>query len=480
MNKIILLSIALISLQAFAQTPCENGEADGFPCSNIDLMSHFVLGEMGTGSNYNDIWGWTDPASGREFALLGRSDGTSFIEITDPLNPVLIGNLQSHINGETLWRDIKVFNGHAFIVSEQGGHGMQVFDLSELLTVDLPPIDFAETAWYAGFGNAHNIAINEESGYAYGIGSDTFSGSLHIVDISDPLSPVLAGGYGESGYTHDAQIVNYKGPDTDYADREVAFICNGGSGVLIIDVDDKSDCQSISGLTYPNVVYTHQGWLTEDHRYFIVNDEIDELNIDFNTRTHIFNVEDLDEPVYVGYHEHSTYASDHNLYTHEGLAYMSNYRSGLRIMDLTNLASAELTELAYFDVDPGPETPGYSGTWSNYPYFESGNVVVSTFGDFFVVRPNDSVVTTIDETVQPMSLELFPNPATSTLTLKGASNSQDLHLQVFDQAGRQVGHNLLWPAGISNLTVNIDHLSQGAYTIVVSELPHVNLQFVKL
>lgn len=480
MKKIILFLFALASLQVLAQIPCENGMAGGFPCQNIDLMSHFVLGEMGSAGNYNDIWGWTDPVSGREFALLGRSNGTSFIDITNPVEPILIGDLPGHIGGDNLWRDIKVYSDHAFIVSEQGGHGMQVFDLFQLTSVEAPPVEFGESAWYAGFGHAHNIAINEESGYAYGIGSDTFSGSLHIVDISNPLEPVLAGGYGESGPTHDAQIVNYKGPDENYTDREVAFLCNGGSGVFIIDVDDKSDCQLISGLQYPNVTYTHQGWLTEDHRYFLVNDEIDELSLDFNTRTHIFNVEDLENPAYVGYHEHETYASDHNLYTHNGLAYMSNYRAGLRIMDMNDLATAELTELGYFDVDPEPESPGYSGTWSNYPYYESGNVVISTFGDFFVVRPNETVVTAIDEPQQPMSLELFPNPARSMITLQGASNYEDLHLQVFDQAGRQVGHKLLWPAGISNLTVSVDHLSQGAYTIVVSEQPHVNLQFVKL
>lgn len=480
MKKSILFLFALASLQVLAQIPCENGMAGVFPCENIDLMSHFVLGEMGSAGNYNDIWGWTDPVSGREFALLGRSNGTSFIDITNPLEPILIGDLPGHIGGENLWRDIKVYSDHAFIVSEQGGHGMQVFDLSQLTSVEVPPIEFGESAWYAGFGHAHNIAINEESGYAYGIGSDTFSGSLHIVDISNPLEPVLAGGYGESGPTHDAQIVNYKGPDENYTDREVAFLCNGGSGVFIIDVDDKSDCQLISELPYPNVIYTHQGWLTEDHKYFVVNDEIDELTYEFNTRTHIFNVEDLDAPVYVGYHEHETYAIDHNLYTHNGLAYMSNYLAGLRIMDMNNLAAAEMTELAYFDVDPGLESLDFSGTWSNYPYYESGNVVISTFSDFFVVRPSESVVTSIEEKTQSVDLEVYPNPATNDLTLSVQRYTQDLHFKIFDQAGRQVGHNILLPAGIPILTFSIDHLAQGSYRIVVSEQPQVSLQFVKL
>lgn len=480
-SALIVATALVMNFSTSAQTPCENGMAGAFPCSNIDMQSHFVLGEMGGGDNYNDIWGWTDPLTGREFALLGRSNGTSFIDITDPVNPILIGDLPSHISGGTLWRDIKVYSDHAFIVSEQGGHGMQVFDLTQLPLVEVPPVEFDETAWYGGFGNAHNIAINEESGYAYGLGTDTFGGSLHIVDISDPSNPTLAGGYQESGYTHDAQIVMYKGPDDDYFNREVAFLCNGGGGVYIIDVHDKSDTEEISGISYDNVVYTHQGWLTEDHRYFLVNDEIDEINLDFNTRTHIFNVEDLENPVYVGYHEHSTYTSDHNLYTHNGLAYMSNYMSGLRIMDMTNLGAAELTELAFFDVSPDLEQPGYSGTWSNYPYFESGNVVISTFGDFFVVKPDADVVTSVVEFEQPLTdIQLFPNPTQDVLNVSITGVIEDLDLRIFDQSGRQVGASIRWAAGLSQLNINTTDLESGMYQLLISGDEEHSLTFVKL
>ena len=51
--------------------------------------------------------------------------------------------------------------------------------------------------------------------------------------------------------------------------------------------------------TYPNFAYTHQGWLTEDHRYLFVNDEQDEGD-EAKTRTLIFDVQELDDPVFVG------------------------------------------------------------------------------------------------------------------------------------------------------------------------------------
>ena len=79
----------------------------------------------------NDIWGWTDPESGHEIAILGTSDGTSFVDITDPRDPIVIGRLETHTVA-SLWRDIKVYQNHAFIGAEASGHGMQVFDLTTL------------------------------------------------------------------------------------------------------------------------------------------------------------------------------------------------------------------------------------------------------------------------------------------------------------------------------------------------------------
>ena len=98
---------------------------------------------------------------------------------------------------------------------------MQVFDLTRLRDVPSPPATFTEDAHYDGFGNAHNIVINTGSGFAYGVGTSTFNGGPHFVNIQDPLNPVAAGGYGDNNYSHDAQVVTYNGPDTDYTGREI-------------------------------------------------------------------------------------------------------------------------------------------------------------------------------------------------------------------------------------------------------------------
>src|SRR5688500_15240914 len=95
---------------------CTDGMAGPYPCRDIDLMAFLPHAEIGSGSG-NDIWGWTDPLTGREYALVGQSSGTAFVDISTPRRPVLVGNLQTRTTPST-WRGIKVFSDHAFIVSE--------------------------------------------------------------------------------------------------------------------------------------------------------------------------------------------------------------------------------------------------------------------------------------------------------------------------------------------------------------------------
>jgi choice-of-anchor B domain-containing protein len=166
---------------------CEDRAVQMFSCQEVDLESFLPVSAMGgkRGIMVNDIWGWTDSLTGREFALVGRMDGTAFVDVTDPANPVYLGQLPLHQGANpNLWRDIKVYRDHAFIVADGAGpHGMQVFDLTQLRNVRVPPVTFTETAHYDKIASAHNIAINEETGFAYTIGNsaggETCGGALH-------------------------------------------------------------------------------------------------------------------------------------------------------------------------------------------------------------------------------------------------------------------------------------------------------------
>ena len=368
------------------KTPCVGGMAGTFPCHNVDLASFLPLSDIG-GGQVNDVWGWTDPLTGKEYAIVGRSNGTSFVDISNPEQPTYLGNLPPH-SVDSVWRSIKVYADHAFIVSEADNHGMQVFDLTRLRNVAAPPVAFTENAHYAGFRRAHTLAVNEATGFAYAAGSkDTCAGGLHVVDIRNPGAPVFAGCVGQDGYTHETQCVIYRGPDLEYQGHEVCFNSNEDT-LTIVDVTNKSEPKQLSRTTYAGVGYTHQGWLTEDHKHFLLDDELDEKNTGVKSTTYIWNVADLDAPSMMGVYSGQSSAIDHNLYIRGSRAYQANYRSGLRILDITNVGAAGLSELAFFDVYPVDDAPQFSGAWSNFPFFPSGIVIVGGIEQgLFVLRP---------------------------------------------------------------------------------------------
>ena len=375
----------LRQLGSLQDAPCTAGMAGPYPCRDIDLMAFLPHAEIGGGSG-NDLWGWTDPVTGREYALVGRSSGTAFVDISNPRRAVYVGNLPTKTAAST-WRGIKVFADHAFIVSEAANHGMQVFDLRQLRDVTSPPVTFTETAHYAGFGSTHTLALNTRTGFAYAVGTRTCEGGLHAVDVRTPAAPRAAGCFSLDGYTHETQCVIYAGPDTLYRDREICFNSNEDT-LTIVDASDKLEQVQLSRTGYGGSAYTHQGWLTEDQRFFLVNDEGDEVAFKHPTRTWIWDVSDLDAPVLASRYDGPSPAIDHNLYIRGHLVYESNYRSGLRVLDASDVARGVLREVGFFDVYPSDDQPAYNGAWSVYPFFASGSVAVNGIEQgLFVVKP---------------------------------------------------------------------------------------------
>ncbi|UCD60981.1 MAG: choice-of-anchor B family protein [Flavobacteriaceae bacterium] len=367
--------------------PCQDGMAGIYPCNGYDLLGQISLADFNA-SIANDIWGWTDSSTGKEYALVGLDNGTAFVDITDTEELIYLGKLPTATTSST-WRDIKVYQDHAFIVSEAGGHGMQVFDLTKLRNVANAPENFEADTRYTGFGNAHNIVINEASGYAYAVGTDTFNGGAHFIDIGDPKNPIAAGGYGANGYSHDAQVETYNGPDANYTGQEI-FIGANENQVAIVNVTDKNNPQQISTFQYANIGYTHQGWFSEDQRYFILGDETDELTFGFDSRTLIFDLSDLDNPVLFTTYSGETAAIDHNGYVKGEDFYLANYTAGVRILDISGIDGQTIVEKGFFDTYPANNTAAFEGVWSVYPYFESEKIIVNDINSgLFIIKSSN-------------------------------------------------------------------------------------------
>lgn len=393
-TKIAAYNRPVADLPSLTDAPveCEDGEANEFECQNVDMVSFISLKDlrMNRGVRLNDVWGWTDPDTGREYGLIGHMEGMVFVDVSDAANPVVLGELpRTEGSPGSTHRDMKVFRDHAFVVADGSGqHGMQIFDLRRLRDWSGSFQVYEPDVLYTAIASSHNIVINEESGYAYAVGNssggETCGGALHMIDINEPKAPAFVGCFNDpktgnngSGATHDAQCVTYQGPDAEHRGKEVCVGSNG-TAISIADVSDKENPIAISQGTYPNSAYVHQGWFTDDHRYFYQNDEADELNgLAEATRTMIWDLTDLDEPEMIAEYFGDSNSTDHNLYVKGDFMYQTNNASGLRIVDIRDRANP--VEVAFFDTTPSNlNVAGFDGTWSSYPYFESGNILVNS------------------------------------------------------------------------------------------------------
>ena len=337
----------------------------GFTSENVILKSWLPLNALDNADSGNDCWGYVSP-SGREYALMGTSSSTVVVEITNPGNAQVVATLSGP---NSLWRDIKTYGTYMYAVSEGGG-GIQVFNLSDIDNGNV------QTLNSAGSGSTHNVVIDTQSGFLYRTGG--VADGMYIYSLANPAAPVQVGSWTDR-YIHDAQVVTYT--DGPFAGRQIAFCCAGFSGgwsdtgLTIVDVTNKSNTFVVSQAYYSNAGYSHQGWLSEDRTLFYLNDELDEQNTGSLTTTRVINVADINNPVFVGTFTSGSTSIDHNLYTHNGMIFEANYRSGLRIFETSNPTSP--TQYGYFDTYPNNDAASFNGLWNVYPYFPSGTVIGS-------------------------------------------------------------------------------------------------------
>ncbi len=474
MKQLLLYALLGSVLTVCAQqTPCENGSADVFPCNDYDLLSTIDAATLGGDVNAegSDNWGWVDPSTGREYAIMALTTRTAFIDVTDPLNPEFLGYLpRTSGAGVNFWRDVKVYNNHAFIVADNvGAHGMQVFDLTNLRNVTNAPVQFSPLTTYTGVNSCHNIAINESSGFAYLVGcGGVANGGPHVVDISNPANPQFAGQYSTDGYTHDAQVITYNNPGHPLDGDEILVGANTDE-VVFLNVTNKSNITRISRVTYSNLGYTHQGWFTPDQRYYILGDETDEIDFGLRTRTLVFDVSDITNPQL-----HTTYLGpsgsiDHNLYVVGDLLYEANYTSGLRVIDISDIDNSTTTnntfnEVGFIDTYPANDGTSFNGAWNVYPFFPSGNIVISDINrGMLVVRKSGTL--SLDDFPSIEELRIYPNPAMSQVIVDVPEGRPTQNIQMFNQFGQLV-YTYEGPE-ISEITINTETYQAGLYFVEI-------------
>ena len=317
---------------------------------NVQLLSFLSYDE-----DTADITGFAQ--DGREFAVMGLTNGATFVDVTDPYNPFEVG----YISGSnSIWRDLKYWDQHVYIGTE-ADDGIKVVDVSNpdnpILVNTIMDVD-----------NSHNIHLDAD-GFLYIIGADTYD--IWIYNLSIPAQPELVGTW-SGEYLHDIEVYNNK--------LYGAAIYSGY--FYIIDVSDKSNPQTLITFdTGGGYVSTHDCAITADEQYLITADET------MGGHIKIFDISDYSNINHISSYstpENETHTS-HNVYIQEstGLMIISYYADGTRFVDISDPYNP--LEVGYYDTT---ELEGlYSGNWGTYVNLPSGNIVSSDIEQgLFVLR----------------------------------------------------------------------------------------------
>jgi choice-of-anchor B domain-containing protein len=399
--------------------PVDPGAGDAsFPAKNVNLKTWIPLNSFAgfsPGDNGADCWGYTSP-SGREYALMGLSWGNGIVEVTNPASPTIVTVIPGSV--DSLWRDIEVIGNYAYAVSDQVGVGIQVLNLAN---IDSGSVTLVRNYSQGGHTTTHTLVTNPASGYLYLCGGNAAGGGIIPANTNvDPTFPTFTGPGWTTQYVHEAQIINYtSGP---YAGKEIAFLFAGGpfygysNGLAIVDITNKASPQQLSLVPYPGFQFCHQGWVTPDRKYLYVDDELDEPGAGSVPRclTRIFDISDLSIPRLISTCTNALPSVDHNQYVKGRYLYQSNYTTGLRVWDITN--PLKPYEVAWFDSRPEDNGTGYNGAWGNYPYFNSGTILISDLErGLFITKM--SILEFNNTVVYPTTLMPgAPTPITATIT----------------------------------------------------------------
>ncbi len=323
-----------------------------------------VVGQLSfPGKTCANIGGYVD-SLGNEYALVGTSTGLSIVDVTDPTAPTERFAVASVSN---FWREVKTWEGYAFVTTEGANAGLTIVDLRSL-----PDTIFTKV--YKGDGAIFNQlltihALHIDNSYCYLYGHNIPNEGVIILDLEDPWNPVYTGAWNEN-YIHDGFVAN----DTLWA----CHIFEGHFSA--IDVTDKTNpVQLVQQETPGN--FTHNSWLTDDHSTLLTTDENTGSFLTSYDIRNVNNITELDR--YQTAPGSGTIG--HNTHVLNDFAVTSWYTEGVVIVDADrpdNLIPVAKNDFTAFEGD------GFNGCWGVYPFLPSGNLVASDIENgLYVLTP---------------------------------------------------------------------------------------------
>jgi len=335
---------------------------------NLELVANVSIGEPG-----NDVWGYVD-STGIEYAIMGTRSRTKIWSLEDPANPIE----RASISGpQGVWRDIKSFEDHIYVTSDQGSNGLLIIDMSEapeIITSSYwAPNDLEVNGSTYALTKCHNLYIDTEQGYCYlaGCGDVGESGVL-ILDLNqDKKEPVLVGAM-DNNYTHDVYVKN----DKMYTSDILLGLFN------VYDVSDKTNPVLLNGAETSRR-FTHNAWVSDDEKYLFATDERANAWVD------AFDISDLNDIQFLDrYQPVETQGNGvipHNTHYLDGYLITSWYTDGIVILDAHE--PDNLIKVGSYDTELN-FTEGFEGSWGAYPFLPSGLILAGDINHgLFILQP---------------------------------------------------------------------------------------------
>ncbi|MEM9849641.1 MAG: choice-of-anchor B family protein [Bacteroidota bacterium] len=434
-SLLLVLTCWLLHMAAFAQQGA----------TALNLLGHWqdstLVGSSFYDNTYNEVWGIA--RNGHEYAIIGSTAGTHFIDVTDPKAPVeafFIRGAES--GGRIIHRDYHDYGDFLFAVADEGRSTLQIIDLSNLPTSIEVVYDAANL-----FSQAHNIFIDDVQGRLYTFattgGTSSFS-PLRIYDISQTPTIQLLATHSTFGnvrvsHVHDGYVSNHR-----------AFLNCGNDGFLIVDFSDaeKPVVQDyLSPVAYPQAGYNHSGWLGSDCDYYYMADE------NWGMAMKVVDVRTAGEVEVIQLFDADATASTsipHNQVVACDYLYASYYYDGLQVYDLSDPANPQ--RVAYYDTSKRDHRRSYEGAWGVYPFLPSGNILVSDMQEGLFVLEGmgndctasakddycDEKTTAITHWAKEKSLLIYPQPATDHLYIQTEASQPVQSASLYNTQGKIV------------------------------------------
>ena len=381
---------------------CSGGLASGFECQNVNLLSQLALSGMSSNpSGANDVWGFVDLNTEREYALVGLRNGMVVVDVTDPTRPREVGTIAGTATG---WRDIKVlqtwnapagrWHAWAYITADAVADRLMVVDLSGLpnsirFVGSTTPDQRAHNLAMAGVDFSLNIPLPGRDPIAIQAGTNLNQGGFRAFSLANPTNPALLS-QGAFGYIHDGTPTVLHNPAQIAACPNATTLCEvfadfNEDTVDLWDITRPDLPLRLASTDYSTARYVHSGSWSENGRYVFAHDEFDERDLGLTTQMYVFDVSDLAAPRQAVTWSGATGAIDHNGYPRGNRYYISNYARGLTVLDITDPTNP--AEIGFFDTFPVTNGSSFSGAWGVYPYLPSRNILISDIqGGLFVLE----------------------------------------------------------------------------------------------